>query len=93
MKQFILILAASVFAIAATSAAAGEESEMVVEEKIVVALNTDDFTIEETDLSHLAVGDAEAILAGGHDKAPELRLDGFGQVIRLPLRDPDTLKR
>jgi predicted Zn-dependent peptidase len=41
----------------------------------------------------LAVGDAETILAGGHDKAPALRLDSFGQVTRLPLRDPDTLER
>ncbi len=41
----------------------------------------------------LAVGDAETILAGGHDKAPELRLDAFGKVERLPLRDPETMKR
>ena len=41
----------------------------------------------------LAVGDADAIFAGGHDKAPELHLDAFGPVKRLPLRDPETLKR
>ncbi len=41
----------------------------------------------------LAVGDADAILAGGHDKAPGLKLEKFGQVTVLPLRDPDTLKR
>lgn len=41
----------------------------------------------------LAVGDAAAIRAGGHDKAPETRLDRFGTVVPLPLRDPDTLKR
>jgi len=41
----------------------------------------------------LAVGDAAAIRAGGHDKAPDLRLDSFGKVIELPLRDPDTLTR
>lgn len=41
----------------------------------------------------LAVGDAETILAGGHDKAPDLRLDAFGNVTRLTLRDPETMKR
>ena len=41
----------------------------------------------------LAVGDAEAMKAGGHDKAPELRFDAFGQMKQLPLRDPDTLRR
>ncbi len=41
----------------------------------------------------LAVGDADAILAGGHDKVPELRFDTFGKFTRLPLRDPDTLSR
>lgn len=41
----------------------------------------------------LAVGDADAIAAGGHDKAPDLHLDAFGKVTRLSLRDPETLKR
>lgn len=41
----------------------------------------------------LAVGDADAIQAGGHHKAPNLTLDAFGPVKRLSLRDPDTLKR
>jgi len=41
----------------------------------------------------LAVGDADAIFAGGHDKSPDLHLDAFGKVTRLPLRDPETLKR
>jgi hypothetical protein len=41
----------------------------------------------------LAVGDGEAIAAGGHDKAPDLKLEALGAVTKLPLRDPDTLKR
>jgi len=41
----------------------------------------------------LAVGEADAIEAGGHDKAPDLGFDVFGPLTRLPLRDPDTLKR
>ncbi len=41
----------------------------------------------------LAVGDAEAIVTGGYDKAKDLRFDSFGQVKRLPLRDPETMRR
>ena len=41
----------------------------------------------------LAVGDAEAIMTGGHDKAPDLKLDAFGPVNRMEPRDPDTLRR
>lgn len=41
----------------------------------------------------VAVGDADAMLAGGYDKAPNLRFDAFGKVTRMRLRDPDTLKR
>ena len=62
MKNTVLLLTAGMFLISATAAMAGEETEKIVEEKIVVALSTDDFEIEETDLSHLAVGDAETIV-------------------------------
>lgn len=41
----------------------------------------------------LAVGDAEAISAGGYDKAAELKFDSFGKVTRLAPRDPETMKR
>ena len=41
----------------------------------------------------LVVGLTEDLLAGGHDKAPDLRFERFGSVTKLPLRDPDTLKR
>lgn len=41
----------------------------------------------------LAVGDTQAIMKGGHDKAPNLRFDAFGNVMSLGLRDPDTLRR
>ena len=45
------------------------------------------------DLVILAVGDAKAMIAGGHEKALELTLNAFGKVTRLPLRDADTLAR
>jgi zinc protease len=41
----------------------------------------------------LAVGDAEAILSGGHSKDANLTFRTFGDVTQLPLRDPDTLRR
>ncbi len=62
MKQIIFLLATGIFLMSAGSIVAGEDPEIVVEKKYVVALSTDDFELEETDLSHLAVGDAETIL-------------------------------
>jgi predicted Zn-dependent peptidase len=44
-------------------------------------------------LAIVVVGDAEAVIAGGYDKAPDLTFAEFGEVTRLPLRDPDTLTR
>lgn len=41
----------------------------------------------------LAVGDANAICAGGYDKAADLKFEKFGKPIMLPLRDPETMKR
>ena len=62
MKNTFSILLAGIFIIASFSATAGDDVDVVVEEKIVIALSTDDFELEETDLSHLAVGDAETIV-------------------------------
>ncbi len=44
-------------------------------------------------LVFLAVGDTEAILKGGHDKAPDVKMDEFGKVTKWQVRDPNTLKR
>jgi predicted Zn-dependent peptidase len=41
----------------------------------------------------LAVGDANAISAGGYDKAADLKFESFGKLLTLPLRDPETMKR
>lgn len=41
----------------------------------------------------VAVGDVDAIIAGGHDKAPDLKFDSFGKITRLPLRNPETMQR
>lgn len=62
MKQIILLLVTGIFVLSTSSLLAGEDVEKIVEEKYIVVLSTDDFELEETDLSHLAVGDAETIL-------------------------------
>ena len=61
-KSTILILAALALALGLQSLSAGEDSEAVIEKKIVVAINGDDFELAETDVSHLGVGDAETIV-------------------------------
>ena len=62
MNRKALLILAVLFAANTGALLAGEPEEALVEEKIVIALHTDDFAIEETDLSHLAVGDAETIV-------------------------------
>lgn len=61
MKVIIPLLTGVLVLSGAMAALAGGEAADV-EKKIVIALSTDDFEIEETDLSHLAVGDAETIV-------------------------------
>ena len=75
MKRTILFFLAVLFAANAGSLLAGEPAETIVEEKIVIALETDDFAIEETDLSHLAVGDAETIVTESGKTVDLLRTD------------------
>ena len=58
MKLKALLILAGLLTVSSAALLAGEPAETVIEEKIVIALETDDFAIEETDLSHLAVGDA-----------------------------------
>ncbi|MBT8055248.1 MAG: hypothetical protein KJN69_15230 [Gammaproteobacteria bacterium] len=58
MMMFVL---GSIFLAGFTAAGAGEPAEAVHEEKIVIALSTDDFDLPETDISHLGIGDAETI--------------------------------
>lgn len=41
----------------------------------------------------VAVGNADEVVAGGYDKATDLKLDSFGPTIRLAPRNPETMKR
>ena len=60
-KKILVAMIATMFALAAVGAIAGGE-EKVVEDQMVIALKGDDFELHETDISHLAVGDAETIV-------------------------------
>jgi hypothetical protein len=61
-SRLVLFLAALTLALGGVSLAAADGGEEAQVQKIVIALSTDDFELHETDLSHLAVGDAETIV-------------------------------
>jgi len=54
IHKLILLLAVAVFTLGAASLSAGED-------KMVIALTTDDFELAETDVSDLEIGDSETI--------------------------------
>ena len=60
-KKVFLVMLGAIFMVGASAAVAGEAGDAVKEEKIVIALTTDDFELPETDISHLGIGDAETI--------------------------------
>ena len=62
MKKVIILLMAVAVAMGAFALQAGDEVEKIVEKKIVVAMSTDDFELDEIDISDMAVGDAETIV-------------------------------
>jgi hypothetical protein len=59
-SKLTLVAAALVLALGTATAVAGDSAE-IHEERMVIALITDDFELPETDVSHLAVGDAETV--------------------------------
>ena len=54
IHKLILLLAVAVFTLGSASLSAGED-------KMVIALTTDDFELAETDVSDLEIGDSETI--------------------------------
>lgn len=90
MKKVIVLLAALALVAGAVSLQAGDDVEKVVEEKIVIALATDDFELDEIDISDLAVGDAETIVTESGKTVDLLRTeDGVkiyvdGELMDLP---------
>ncbi|MEE4294556.1 MAG: hypothetical protein V2I79_11390 [Xanthomonadales bacterium] len=90
MNKTTVFVAACFLILGASSAVAGEEPEIVKEEKIVIALETDEFSIAETDLSHLEVGDAETILTESGKTVDLLRTENGieiyvdGELLDMP---------
>ena len=78
MKHKTLLLPTLLVLGFSAGAVAGDQAEEIVEEKVIIALSTDDFELGETDLSHLAVGDAETIVTGEDrpDMTIEIYVDG-----------------
>lgn len=61
-KMYLPALASLALAAASPLLLAGEEAGSIETQKIVVAISADEFELAETDVSHLAVGDAETIM-------------------------------
>jgi hypothetical protein len=70
MQKFLASGALSALFLAG-AALAGETGEVVMDQKMVVALTTPHFEIAETDISHLAVGESETIVTG-HGRTVDL---------------------
>ena len=75
MRTLFTMIAIGLFAIAAQAAVAGDAPGPEGEETIVISIVTDDFAIEDADLSHLAVGDAETFVTDGGKTVDMLRTD------------------
>jgi hypothetical protein len=74
-KSQILMSAFLVTACCTFNAAAGEDVTTNDDEHYVIALKTDDFDLQETDISDLAVGDAKTVFTDGGKAIDLLRTD------------------
>lgn len=94
MNRNLITLAVAAWLLAGAGAimAAGEQ-DAVVDEKLVVALKTEHFEIDETDISHLAVGESETIVTEYGRTVDLLRTeDGVevyldGVLLDIPVHD------
>ena len=90
MKLKFAVAAATVFLLAASGAQAPDE-DGVREEKMIIALKTDDFELEKTDISHLDPGDAETIVTENGTTIDLLRTeDGVEIYVDGELLEPGT---
>ncbi|NNK37781.1 MAG: hypothetical protein HKP03_04830 [Xanthomonadales bacterium] len=84
----VLFLFLSLMALGGTLAVAGEYAEDDAEKKMVIALMTDDFELDETDVSHLGIGDAETIVTENGQTIDLLRTeDGIDVFVDGELLD------
>jgi hypothetical protein len=61
MKLKITVALVAIFLLA-TNPTQADDEEGIHEKKMIIALKTDDFDLQKTDISHLEVGDAETIV-------------------------------
>ena len=76
----MLVMAVAAFILCAAAVSAGEHVQSTKENKIVIALKTDDFELVETDLSDLEVGDAETIYTDSGQTVDLLRTEDGVEV-------------
>ena len=79
MQKFLVSGALSALFLAG-AALAGETGEVVMDQKMVVALTTPHFEIAETDISHLAVGESETIVTDSGRTVDLLRTEDGVEV-------------
>jgi len=90
INKLILLLAIAVFTLGAASLSAGED-------KMVIALTTDDFELAETDVSNLEIGDSETIYTQSGKTIDLLRTaDGIeiyvdGELLELGLNGEEGI--
>ena len=86
-RKIILGLAALLLLVAAGARSA--EEGKAVDKKRVVALKTDDFELQETDISHLGIGDAETVVTDSGKTIDLLRTaDGLEVYVDGELLEP-----
>ncbi|MBT8060945.1 MAG: hypothetical protein KJO33_15230, partial [Gammaproteobacteria bacterium] len=84
----VLFLFLSLIALGGTLAVAGEYAGDDAEKKMVIALTTDDFELDQTDVSHLGIGDAETIVTENGQTIDLLRTeDGIDVFVDGELLD------
>ena len=98
-KKLLAGITAALLLTGATLAVAAEDSDAVMDEKLVVALKTEHFEIPETDISHLAVGEKETIVTEHGRTVDLLRTeDGVevyldGELLDLPMDGEEHVVR
>ena len=75
MDRFISLIAICLVLAATSAVQAGEEPGQDQQKTIVISITTDDFEVEEADLSHLSIGDAETFVTDNGKTVDMLRTE------------------
>jgi hypothetical protein len=105
MNRTLILTLAFTFLLSGAQAVCAGGDEADGQKQIVIALTTDEFELTETDISHLAVGEAETIRTGSGKTIDLLRtVDGVeiyvdGELLDMGLQglgesvDPDVIHK